>query len=255
MNKVVFIGAGNLATNLAKELYLHSFDILQIYSRTLESASLLAKQVDSEPIDCILNINPDADLYIFSVKDSVINDLICQIPSNNALWVHTAGSLPLDIFNNKVNRFGVIYPFQTFSKDRLVDFKEIPFFIEANNELDENLLLKFCQKISTKVYKLTYSKRQFVHLTGVFACNFVNDMYTISSIILEKENIPYDIILPLVDETTAKIHQIKPIRAQTGPAIRFDENIMNKHLALLEDDDLKSIYKLISNHIHKINTN
>lgn len=255
MTKVVFLGSGNLATNLAKILYINSFTILQIYSRTLESASLLAKQVDSEPINCIQNINPDADLYIFSVKDSVVNELIDQMPFNNAIWVHTAGSLPIDIFKNKVNRYGVIYPFQTFSKDRSVDFKNIPFFVEANNEVDENFLIDFCHKISTKVYKLSSKKRQYIHLTGVFACNFVNDMYTISSTILEKENISYDVILPLIDETAAKIHQIKPLRAQTGPAIRFDQNIMNRHMELLEDDDLKSIYQLISKHIHKINKN
>lgn len=255
MIKVVIIGAGNLATNFAKALYSKSITILQIYSRTLVSASALAKEVNAEFTDCIQDINQEADIYIFSVKDSIIADLINKMPSNKALWVHTAGSVSVNVFKNKVDRFGVIYPFQTFSKDRIVNFSSIPFFVESNNEADENFVTDLCRKISTKVYKLSSEKRQYIHLTGVFACNFVNDMYTISSLILEKENIPYDVILPLVDETASKIHQIKPINAQTGPAIRFDQNVMNKHLELLDDDDLKNIYRLISKHIHKINKN
>lgn len=250
---IVFIGAGRLATNLALALHGKSFNIIQVYSRTIESAAFLAGKVDAIAITNFLEISPNADLYIFSVKDSVLTDLLNNIPPNKGLWVHTAGSLPLEIFDKYNPRFGVLYPFQTFNKDRLVDFRKIPLFIETNIKEDLSILQDICCKISDQVYSLSSDKRQYLHLTGVFACNFVNQMYAISENILKKEGIPFDVVLPLIDETAAKVHQISPKDAQTGPAVRYDTNVIDKHLTLLEDKRLKNIYKSISEYIHETN--
>ncbi|SHF28362.1 Rossmann-like and DUF2520 domain-containing protein [Dysgonomonas macrotermitis] len=251
--KIVFIGAGRLATHLAKSLYEASHIIVQVYSRTLESASLLAGLVNSNPINKLTEIYPDADIYIFSVNDSVLEDLLNQIPENNGIWLHTAGSLPLGIFEGHNKRYGVIYPLQTFSKDRNVDFEKIPLFIEANNDPDIQLLTNLGKGISQDVYTLSSEKRQYIHLTGVFACNFVNQMYAISDTILKEEGIPFQVLLPLIDETAAKVHDLSPKEAQTGPAIRYDTNIINKHLTLIKDEKLKNIYRLISEYIHESN--
>lgn len=249
--KIVFIGAGRLATHLAKELYRNSYNILQVYSRTVESASLLASRIGAAATNKTQDISPDADLYIFSVKDSVLGELISRIPSNKGLWIHTAGSIPVDIFSKYTNRYGVLYPFQTFSKERDIEFRKIPVFIEANNNEDLKLLQHVGQNISERVYPLSSEKRKYIHLTGVFACNFVNHMYAVSEDILKKEDIPFDILLPLIDETASKVHSLSPADAQTGPAVRYDENVINKHLALLDDPKLKSIYTLISESIYE----
>lgn len=251
--KVVFIGAGRLATHLAIELSKLSFNILQVYSRTDLSAIELAQKVNAEATSNIKEIESNADIYIFSVKDSALTGLLVQIPPNNGLWIHTAGSIPINIFEKYNDRYGVLYPFQTFSKDRYLDFKTIPIFIEANNKKDLSILTTIANQISNKVYPLSSEKRQYIHLTGVFACNFVNHMYSISQDILKKEGIPFDITLPLIDETAAKVHSLSPKEAQTGPAIRYDENVINKHIQLIEDADLKEIYALISKNIYKIN--
>lgn len=248
--KIVFVGAGRLATNLALELYNKSFEIIQVYSRTVESAKALADELNSSYTNKLDEINAEADLYIFSVKDSVLSDIIGQFPSVDGLCVHTSGSIPMKAFEGYMSRYGALYPFQTFSKDRKVEFQEIPFFVESNNENDLTLLHTVCNKISSKVYDLSSEKRQYVHLTGVFACNFVNHMYAISEKILQKEDIPFDVVLPLIDETAAKVHALSPVEAQTGPAIRYDENIINKHIGLIDDPVLKSIYTLISESIH-----
>ncbi len=250
---IIFIGAGNLATNLAIELKNKSHNILQVYSRTMESAKLLAKKVDSEAINEIDRIRNDADFYIFSVKDSALSSILDKMQPNSGIWLHTAGSVPLTIFKNYNERYGVIYPFQTFSKRRKVNFKPIPFFIEANTEEVLNKLKDLCLQISDKVIELPSEKRKHIHLTGVFACNFVNHMYRISEDILKSQDIPFDIIYPLIDETTSKIHEMLPEQAQTGPAIRFDENIINYHLSLLNDEQRKEIYKIISKDIHTSN--
>lgn len=249
---IVFIGAGKLATSLALALYQQSHQILQVYSRTLESATKLASKIQSKATNDLSKIM-NADLYIFSVKDSALSDILAKIPSNNGFWIHTAGSLSIDIFKEYTSRYGVLYPLQTFSENRTVTFSEVPIFVEANTPDNENILIEISKGISNKVYKLSSKKRKYLHLTGVFACNFVNQMYAISEDILKQQDIPFEVLLPLIDETAAKVHSLAPKDAQTGPAIRFDENIINKHISLIENPKLKEIYQLISEYIHETN--
>lgn len=251
--KIVFIGAGRLATNLAIALYQKSHKIIQVYSQTIESAKLLAEKIESNYTNNIDCIDLNAELYIFSVKDSALESILQNMKPNKALWIHTAGSLPLSLISEYNTRAGVIYPFQTFSLDRLIEFKNIPIFIEANTTQDLNILQSLSKSISDSVYELSSEKRQFVHLTGVFACNFVNCMYTISEKILSKENIPFNIALPLIDETASKVHTLLPLDAQTGPAVRFDTNVMDHHISLIDDESVKKIYKLISQYIYNNN--
>lgn len=249
--KVVFIGAGNVATWLAGELYKKSFDIMQVYSRTFESASALAQKVKAIPVTDISSIIDDADLYIFSVKDSVLEDLISQMSNNNGLWIHTAGSMPMSVFKNYASHYGVLYPFQTFSKGRDVHCEEIPIFTEGSDDCSRDILNAIAKQLSTKVTELSTDNRKYIHLTGVFACNFTNHMYVLSKQILEKINLPFEVALPLIDETVDKIHSLSPEEAQTGPAIRYDENVINKHLSLIDDEKIREIYKLISENIHR----
>lgn len=251
--KVVFIGAGNVATHLAVELYRHSFDIIQVYSRTMESASALAQKIHATPITDIALIDNSAHLYIFSLKDSVLEDIVSQVPLNGGLWIHTAGSIPMDVFQKYASRFGVFYPFQTFSKGREVDWLKVPVFIEANESGNLDILRSVAKQISGKVAELSSYDRRYVHLTGVFASNFTNHMYTLSKQFLNHVNLPFDISLPLIDETAAKVHALSPEDAQTGPAVRYDENVINKHLDLIEDENIRQIYKLISENIYKTN--
>ncbi|GAB6010881.1 Rossmann-like and DUF2520 domain-containing protein [Viscerimonas tarda] len=251
--KLVFIGAGNLATNLALELKKQAVPIVQIYSRTVESATILAEKSGCPATNKVEEIVPDADLYIFSVKDDALPALLKQIPANNGLWVHTAGSVPMHVFEGHVPNYGVVYPFQTFSKSRTVDFGAIPFFIEANTPENLDKLKSTFSKLSGKQIELSSEKRRQVHLTGVFACNFVNHLYAISQQLLEKEGIPFEVVLPLIDETAAKVHEMAPEKAQTGPAIRFDKTVMDKHLSLLTDSRVKALYQLISEDIHHTN--
>lgn len=251
---IVFVGAGNLATNLAKALYHKGFRILQIYSRSKESAQLLAEQVEAEYTTDLQDIVRDARLYIVSLKDAAFVQLLPQITAGKqgALLVHTAGSIPLDIWKGQTERYGVFYPMQTFSKQRSVDFSEIPFFIEANSVQDTEFLKAIAATLSDKVYEVTSEQRKNLHLAAVFACNFTNHMYALAAGILEKSGLPFDVMLPLIDETARKVHELTPYDAQTGPAIRYDENVINNHLAMLESSpELQEIYKLLSKSIHE----
>lgn len=251
---IVLVGAGNLATNLAKALYRKGFRIVQVYSRTLESAKTLADAVEAEYTTDLRDLSGDAKLYIVSLKDAVLSQLLPQMVAGkqNALWVHTAGSIPMDIWKGLVERYGVFYPMQTFSKQREVDFSEIPVFVEGSTPENTNFLKDVAAALSHRVYEADSERRKSLHLAAVFACNFTNHMYALAAGLLEKYQLPFDVMLPLIDETARKVHKLSPKQAQTGPAVRYDENVINRHLQMLADNPrLQEIYKILSESIHK----
>ena len=235
---VVFIGAGNLATNLAKALYQNGFRIVQVYSRTKEAACALAQAIEAEYTTELSEVSRDARLYIVSLKDAAFVELLPEIVAGkeDALLVHTAGSIPMSIWEGKTSRYGVFYPMQTFSKQREVDFRTIPFFIESNSSEDTELLKAIASVLSEKVYEATSEQRRSLHLAAVFTCN-----------------LPFDAMLPLIDETARKVHELEPKQAQTGPAVRYDENVINKHLEMLADEpEMQELYQLVSENIHRL---
>lgn len=248
--KVVFIGAGNLATRLSLEMQRKGFEIVQIFSQTTTSAAALAGKLSCPFTTDCQQIAADADLYLFAVKDTVLPELIRSVAPNNGLWAHTAGSVPMNIFETHARRYGVFYPLQTFSKTKEVDFSVIPVFIEADNKHDLNILHQAAERLSQRVIPATSEQRQYLHLAAVFANNFTNHLFAIAQRLLEQHQLPFDALLPLIDETAAKIHTIPPIDAQTGPAVRYDRNVMDKQLELLDSDNLKNIYNDLSKSIY-----
>ncbi|WP_085536280.1 Rossmann-like and DUF2520 domain-containing protein [Massilibacteroides vaginae] len=248
---IVFIGAGNLATSLANEMFRHKLHISQVYSRTEESASLLANQLDCPWTTSTDDIITDADWYIFSVKDDALAELISRLKPNKGLWLHTAGSMPADIFEGYTDRYGVIYPLQTFSKKRIVDFSKIPFILEANNAADLAQLKSTSALLTQDIRVLTSEERKTIHLAAVFACNFANHMWSLAWKLLENKQISPEILIPLIEETASKIQYLTPMQAQTGPAVRYDKNVIEKHMDMLEQEDMKAIYGLLSQSIYK----
>jgi predicted short-subunit dehydrogenase-like oxidoreductase (DUF2520 family) len=249
--KIVFIGSGNVATHLAIAAKQKGHCILQVYSRSAENARLLAEKVNASYSDTLSQINPSADIYIFSVKDDTLGQVLAEMPITKGFWIHTAGSVSINIFRPYHDRYGVLYPLQTFSKKREIDFEKIPLFIEANDSKVCEQLQEFACCLSPIVHYIESEKRRYLHLAAVFACNFVNHMYATAAQLLEKNQIPFDVLLPLIDETAAKVHQLHPREAQTGPAIRFDEQVMNSHIDLIDDALTRELYRLISQSIHK----
>lgn len=249
--KIVFIGAGNLATRLSIAMQRVGMQIGQVYSHTEASARQLATRLGCPWTNDFSALQEDGDLYVFSLKDTVLSDVISKVKPNNGMWVHTAGSMPMSVFEGYAQRFGVLYPLQTFSKGRNVNFDVIPIFLEANTDKNADYLKNIASALSENVRFMSSEKRRSLHLAAVFACNFTNHIYTLSYKLLENESIPADVLLPLIDETVSKIHSMPPAAAQTGPAILYDENVINKHLAMLDDPDMQAIYRLLSQSIHK----
>ena len=250
--KVVLIGAGNLATNLGKALFRAGHEIVQVYSRTETSAMALAETLHCSSTCILDDVSEDADIYIIAVKDSALPAVAASLYEKHGerFVVHTAGSMSMDVL--PFEQRGVLYPMQTFSKNKEVDFSIIPCFIEAKHVEDVEILRKLVHTISDTIYELDGENRKYLHLAAVFCCNFANHCFSLGSELLQQHgNLPFSVMLPLIDETAAKLYSMSPKEAQTGPAVRWDENVMSKHLELLANTpDLQKIYELMSKSIH-----
>lgn len=251
IQSITLIGAGNLATQLGKALKKSGFKISMVYSRTEKSARELAGVLECPFTTSLKEVDP-SDLVIISVKDDALDSVLSQLNTGDSIVVHTAGSVSMDLLSNHFKKYGVFYPLQTFSKNRDIDFSEVPICLEASSEMVFKELKVVGQRLSKTVRNISSEERKILHLSAVFTCNFVNHFYQIGDQLLEKKNLDFDLLKPLIRETAEKVMSLKPIEAQTGPAIRLDETIINKHLKLLTDEqELKKIYSFVSESIHK----
>ncbi len=250
IQSAVIIGAGNVAWNVARKLNKAGIRILQVVSRNLSTSRPLADSVKAKYADNLHSVCTDADAYIISVSDDSIPDVIRQVDFGDHIAVHTAGSVSIDVFQPFVKHYGVLYPLQTFTKGREIELKEVPLFIEASDFAALSRIRKLAGLLSNHVVEANSEKRRLAHLAAVFACNFTNHMYAIAEMIMQQAGFDYELLKPLLQETLSKAIHDSPDKVQTGPAIRGNTRIMNRHLAMLEKDpELQELYRLISMNI------
>ena len=251
---IVLLGSGNVATHLGQALKRSGHTMIQVWSRSTENAQVLAGLLQAEAVSDISKLSDSADIYIISVKDDVIAEVAAGIPFKNKLLVHTAGSVEIDVLKDFSADYGVIYPLQTFSKNHEVDLGNVPFILEASSSASGSILKQLAVTISSEVYFLTSEQRQILHLAAVFACNFTNHLYALSDNLLGRHQLKFDLLKPLVMETARKVQAGSPKNVQTGPAVRNDRKVMNKHRELLKGDpDLNHLYQLLSQSIVNLN--
>lgn len=246
MIQINIIGSGNVAQHLIKAFSnSKTVEIKQVFSRKKESVHHL---VDFEKIVTDFSELQSADLHIISVSDNAISAVSEQLPFNNQLVVHTSGTSSIELLNEK-NRRGVFYPLQTFSKNKNIDYSIIPFCLEAENTADFKLLETVAKSVSAAVYSISSEQRKALHVAAVFVSNFTNHLYHLGQEICEENQLPFTILKPLIQETADKINTLDPVDAQTGPAIRHDSNTTDAHLAFLQDENKKNIYKILTQSI------
>lgn len=249
INTISFIGAGNVAWHLAKELKKNNFIIETIFSRTIISAKLLANEVDAEATTNIQNIHP-SDLTIISIPDDAIIEIAKTIKLKQGIAVHTSGTQEMDSLKSVSDEFGVFYPLQTFSKNRNVEFDNLPICIEGNNSAVTEALEYVAGRITKNLHRVNSEKRMVLHVAAVFACNFTNFMYSVSSDILKKEQLDFEILKPLIAETAQKVMKLNPTEAQTGPALRNDIKTIVKHREYLSNfPEFEKIYNFVTEKI------
>lgn len=246
MIKVVLIGSGNVAQHLISSFVeSKNIDLVQVFSRQKEAVSSL---IDSNKITNNFTDLVVADLYILAVSDDSIAEVSSQLPFENRLVVHTAGSVSLNFLDPK-NRRGVFYPLQTFSKNRGVDFSEIPICLETEWDADFEILEKAAKALSNQVFKINENQRQALHVSAVFANNFVNHLYQIGNQICSENKLSFDILKPLILETANKVMNLSPSEVQTGPAVRNDTQTIERHLSFLTNENQTKIYKILTQSI------
>ena len=247
MIKIVLLGAGNLAYHLTKCLLnKNDLEVVQVYNRSLEKINYLKSKTS---ITNNLLALKEADIYIIAISDNAIFELSKKLILKNKLVVHTSGGVDMKELHSISNK-GVFYPLQTFSKDKDIDFLKVPICIEASNKKDLDLLENLAKSISNNVYNINSEQRKSLHVSAVFVNNFVNHLYAIGNEICAKNNIPFEILLPIIKETAKKIETLSPFEAQTGPAKRNDSTTIAEHLAILNNKQ-QEIYTLLTKSIQE----
>ncbi|HNP94511.1 MAG TPA: DUF2520 domain-containing protein [Cyclobacteriaceae bacterium] len=252
-HSVSFIGSGNLAWHLAPALDNMGYVVREVYSRNPSHAKDLTKRLyQAETKNNLDFSSSSSNIFIIAVADDAIQSIAQELVlPDDAVLVHTSGSQPLSLLGYAATpNIGVFYPLQTFSKNKKIDFQQIPIFIESETKETERELRKMAEAISKNVKSITSNERKALHVAAVFASNFTNHMLTISKDLLEAHHLDFNILKPLISETLNKSLIIGPDQSQTGPAVRGDLEILDKHLEFLKtDESLALIYRYISQHI------
>ena len=248
IKKVGIVGAGNLSWHISLGLQKAGVEIVGVYNRTKANAEGLAYKLNTKVVSSFKAFR-NCDLILLLVNDDAIKIMAGELNQIDAIIAHTSGNTSLEmLFPHK--KIGVFYPLQTFSKGAELELKKVPFLVEGNNDEVENGLFDLASRLSTKVYKITSLQRRRLHVAAVFANNFTNHMLKQSYDICKENDIPFEVLYPLIDETVAKIKAMSPAKAQTGPAIRKDNKTIEIHQNLLDGVHLE-LYKLISDDIER----
>ena len=250
IRSVVVVGSGNVAESVAMAVAdSFALELKQVVARNAVRAEAVAQMAGCDWCSD-LGEAEDADLYIIAVSDRAVEDVATKLRRREgSVVVHTAGSVEMEALGDG-NR-GVLYPFQTFTAGRRVDFTAVPLFVEGCDEDVTQAIEDVANLLSQRVYRANSKRRREIHLTGVLACNFVNALYSMATDLLdEREGLPFDVLRPLIEETAAKaVNAEHPRNVQTGPAVRGDKAVAERHTAMLDDENQKELYKLLTDYI------
>ena len=258
---ITLVGSGNVATWMAQRLQGSSrFPVTQVYSRKIENARQLAALSDAEAIADIRLLNPGNQVFIFALADNAYEEVLPQLPFRLPLAFMTSGTVSCQCLRDYAERYGVIYPLQTFTKSQDMKGLEVPLCLEYQEPTPQGvesqhplgsgdsceLMWSLARELSPLCYEVSESQRARMHLAAVFACNFSNAMFRIADNLLKEENLPFEILLPLLRQTVNKLEDMSPAEAQTGPAARRDVNVMKTQLAELKNERLREVYRMMS---------
>ncbi len=257
--KIVLIGAGNVATHLGRRFVEVGEEVVQVFSRKILKAGELALELGAGYTNGLEGVVKNADLYVIAVHDDAIGEVAAELFASgitDKLFAHTSGATPMWVLGevaSRHRRVGVFYPVQTFSKIRQPDFNKIPICVTASQPDDLAVLMQLAINTSPYCYPISDQQRATLHLAAVFVNNFTNHLFTIGENILKGSDMPFEMLLPLIQETVEKLENGPPATMQTGPAIRHDTATIEQHLRQLEgQSDLQEIYRILTQSISKI---
>jgi predicted short-subunit dehydrogenase-like oxidoreductase (DUF2520 family) len=248
--KIVLLGAGNLAWHLGPALVRAGYEVIQVYSRSEGSAGDLAGHLKVDWTTDAGKLDPEAEILLYCVSDRVIPGLSRSIELPERIMIHTAGSVPADVFKHAGRDYGVLYPMMTFTRGRPLDFRNVPVCIEASTDKSLAVIERMAGRLSNRVYRLDSEQRKTLHIAGIIASNFSNHMYRLSHDFLRARGMDFGLLRPLIMETASKVMEMDPGEAQTGPASRNDSQVIGQHIELLKGHpELQKLYTFVSDSI------
>jgi predicted short-subunit dehydrogenase-like oxidoreductase (DUF2520 family) len=257
--KISIIGTGNVAFHLGKRLIQQGIPVVEIIGRDPQKTRWLAELLGTSWTSDFNVLKTTSDLYIIAVNDSAIEQVAMKLSPKlqNRFVVHSSGTMPSTILQPYFSQFGTLWPLQTFSLASQPDFERIPIFINSTQkgtpQYPNDFLTKIAEKISPRVYELSDKDKMTLHIAAVFVNNFTNHLFKIGSEIVQQQQLPFDVLLPLIEETVNKIRNNPPESMQTGPARRGDDATIVKHLEFLEQNtpQYELLYTVMSIGINK----
>ncbi len=248
---IALIGSGNVATWVASKLAdSKEFAIGQVYSRNLNHARALADRAGAEAIDDLRNLNPACEVYLFALRDDAYPDILKEVPFKMPVALHTAGSVSQQMFECYADAYGVVYPLQTLSKSMDFEKVKVPLCVEGDHLGDqEGKVMRLVAELSDTHCRMSEAQRAVVHLAAVFACNFSNAVCDIADRLLREQGFQLELLMPLMQQTLAKLETLSPAEAQTGPAARRDTVVMGRQMMALSDPHMREVYEALSTYI------
>lgn len=247
--KVFIIGTGNVAKSLGAAIFKSGHKITGVLGRSEENAKVLAKKFKCASFTKADQIPHNSDFYLIAVKDDAIGSIVKSLPETKGIFLHTSGTVPLDIFKTKSKK-GVLYPVDSITGKYNFSFKNVPICIEAGDESTLKKLLLFVRTLSNKIFLLNSPQRAKLHIAAVITNNFTNHLLGIATEIIDKEHLPHELLFKLAQTTLKNAFEHGPLQSQTGPAKRNDAATIRKHLDLLKaNKDHVELYKLITRQI------
>lgn len=253
MSTITIIGAGNVATVLAKSFIAHHHSIIQIIHRDKLKGQALANAVQAKRFDISLqSLQQNADFYIIAVSDNAIAEVAQQLHIENGILLHTAGAVDIHVLQNAAKQYGVLYPLQSLQVS-MQHTPTIPFLVEGSTQLAAQAIYKWATTFSQTVQLADSDYRLRMHLAAVLAANFSNHLYALTNDYCKNTNIDFSLLLPLIQETANRLEHHNPNDVQTGPAARNDIATIQKHQQLLQTNpQLLRIYNLLTASIQKM---
>ncbi len=252
--KVTSIGAGNFASHIIPGLYKVGCDIRQVFSRRMDNALSLGLKVKAQAVNDLSLIDDSADIYLIMSADDAIGDILDLIGADlsDKIIAHSSGSMGTKILSKKTKKYGSFYALQSFRKGSELDLSQVPFMVNGADKDTLNTLRILARQLSPQVLVATDEERLYYHLAAVYINNFTNHLACISNTLLKEQGLDYDVLLPIIEKTSEKLKSISPCDNQTGPAIRHDNRVILKHLALLDNNETwKEVYQSLSKSIQK----
>lgn len=244
------IGTGNTAWFLSTKLAAAGHICAGIFARNLKNAELLANAINSKAYSLNVTAIPETDCCIIAVSDYAIANVAAQLKFENTVVIHSAGAIDINILTTTSNKYGVLWPIYSIVKNNLPEERNIPSVWEASDPDTASVIHTIAQSYTDVIFQADSTKRKWLHLTAVMSNNFTNHLFAISEKLCEEQQLPFSLLLPIIQQSIQRLNTNSAFSQQTGPAKRNDNVIIAKHLEMLDNHpEWQKLYDDISRSI------